>query len=327
MNDPRRDPARFSPMLEFTRVDMNPEFRDVFLCHASEDKKTIVRPLRDALADAGITSWLDEAEIHWGDSLVDRIQQGLRDSRFVIVVLSTAFLAKPWPRRELAAALSQEASTGMIRVLPLLAGSERERQEILANLPLLNDKLHVVWEGNPNNVIDAMKRRLSKDEAGLYSAGKEKELGGIGATYCARCGATPGKPSQCPGYASHSFGRGTGGEYCVHCGTKTGEPTKCVGYANHSFTSGTGDEYCVRCGAKTGQASKCVGYANHSFKRGTGHEYCVRCGAKTGQTSKCVGYANHSFTSGTGGEYCVRCGAATGEPTNCRGYASHSFVK
>ena len=37
--------------------------RGVFICHASEDKEMYVCPFAAALASAGITCWLDEAEI------------------------------------------------------------------------------------------------------------------------------------------------------------------------------------------------------------------------------------------------------------------------
>ena len=36
---------------------------DTFICHASEDKEAIARPLHEALAKLGVRSWLDESEI------------------------------------------------------------------------------------------------------------------------------------------------------------------------------------------------------------------------------------------------------------------------
>ena len=68
--------------------------KDVFLCHATEDKKEIVRPLCEHLSVAGISCWHDEAEIQWGDSITERINKGLLVSRYVVVVLSPAFLSK-----------------------------------------------------------------------------------------------------------------------------------------------------------------------------------------------------------------------------------------
>lgn len=134
--------------------------RDVFICHAGEDKKTVVRPLVEALAKGGITSWLDEAEVLWGDSITAKVNEGIRSSRFVVVVLSPAFLGKNWPERELNAVLNIETSTGQVKVLPILVGTAAERASILQRYPLLNDKACLVWDGTGENVLKALRRRL-----------------------------------------------------------------------------------------------------------------------------------------------------------------------
>jgi hypothetical protein len=47
--------------------------RDVFLCHTSEDKDEVVRPLVAALAESDISVWFNEAEIKWGDSITQAV--------------------------------------------------------------------------------------------------------------------------------------------------------------------------------------------------------------------------------------------------------------
>jgi hypothetical protein len=136
--------------------------RDVFLCHASKDKSSIVEPIRLALEQAHISYWYDRAELKWGDSLTGRVNEGLWSSKFVIVVLTKMFLGKNWPKRELYAALNIEASSGVVRVLPLPAGSALERTEILKEFPLLNDKLHLVWDNDVNLVVNALLSRLGR---------------------------------------------------------------------------------------------------------------------------------------------------------------------
>jgi hypothetical protein len=134
--------------------------RDIFICHAGEDKDDIVRPMVEALNQAGISCWYDEAEIRWGDSVIQKVNEGLAKSRYVVVVFSPAFVQKNWPQRELNAILSQEASTGEVKVLPLLAGSEVEKKQILSHFPLLNDKRYLRWDGNLGNIVKAMQSRL-----------------------------------------------------------------------------------------------------------------------------------------------------------------------
>ena len=132
--------------------------KDVFLCHASEDKDTVVLPIAESLRDHAITYWLDKAEINWGDSLVEKINHGLSTSRYVIVVLSDSFLSKRWPQRELNSVLSVEASTGDVKVLPLIVG---DHKQILANFALLDDKTFIQWQGNPSEIAKALKQRLA----------------------------------------------------------------------------------------------------------------------------------------------------------------------
>jgi hypothetical protein len=67
---------------------------DVFICHASEDKAAVVEPLVAALKDRGLRVWLDRMEILIGDSLSGKIDEGLAHSRFGVVVVSRAVLAK-----------------------------------------------------------------------------------------------------------------------------------------------------------------------------------------------------------------------------------------
>jgi len=134
--------------------------RDIFICHASEDKETVVDPLVTALENSGITVWHDRAEIRWGDSLISKVEEGLRISRYVLAVLSKHSVTKPWPRRELNAALNREATSGEIKVLPLIVGSADERTLILLECALQNDKLYEIWEGSPEPIVERLKQRL-----------------------------------------------------------------------------------------------------------------------------------------------------------------------
>ncbi len=67
------------------------------------------------LESAGISCWLDETEVRWGESIVRKVNEGLNSSRFVIVVLSTAFLNKEWPQRELHSVFTTPCAAGVYR--------------------------------------------------------------------------------------------------------------------------------------------------------------------------------------------------------------------
>ncbi|WP_377153260.1 toll/interleukin-1 receptor domain-containing protein [Roseateles sp. UC29_93] len=74
---------------------------DVFICHASEDKDSFVRPLAEALRKERVEVWYDEFSLRLGDSIRQSIDRGLRQSRFGVVVLSPSFFEKSWTQYEL----------------------------------------------------------------------------------------------------------------------------------------------------------------------------------------------------------------------------------
>jgi len=85
---------------------------DVFISHASEDKADFVNPLVEKLQEGGIAVWYDSLEMQWGKSLREQIDNGIKRSKFAIVVLSKNFFNKQWPKRELDGILAKETVTG-----------------------------------------------------------------------------------------------------------------------------------------------------------------------------------------------------------------------
>ena len=74
---------------------------DTFICHASEDKGAIARPIHEALTKLGIHSWLDESEIRLGQSIRQKIDEGLANCRSTTVILSRSFFSKNWTQYEM----------------------------------------------------------------------------------------------------------------------------------------------------------------------------------------------------------------------------------
>jgi hypothetical protein len=114
---------------------------DVFVSHASEDKDVVARPLAEALSQRGWSVWLDELELTVGDSLSGRIDAGLANTRFGVVILSPAFFSKPWPQRELAGLAAREMSSGSKVILPVW--HDVDHQFIVRHSPVLADRMGV----------------------------------------------------------------------------------------------------------------------------------------------------------------------------------------
>jgi len=92
----------------------------VFLSHASEDKDRFVVDFARQLRASGVDVWLDQWEMKPGDSLVDKIfEEGLKEARAVIVVLSTTSVQKPWVREELNASIVNRISRGT-KLIPVV---------------------------------------------------------------------------------------------------------------------------------------------------------------------------------------------------------------
>lgn len=85
----------------------------VFISHASEDKERFVLGFAEQLLQNGIDAWLDKWEMLPGDSLVDKVfEEGIKEAKVVIVVLSKFSVEKPWVREEFNAAFIKRISNG-----------------------------------------------------------------------------------------------------------------------------------------------------------------------------------------------------------------------
>ena len=91
----------------------------VFLSHTSVDKP-FVRRLAQDLELQGIRYWIDEAEIRVGESLIQKIREGIDTMTHLAVVLSPSSVDAPWVQREVDVAMNQEIAGGKVKVLPLL---------------------------------------------------------------------------------------------------------------------------------------------------------------------------------------------------------------
>ncbi|MBO9545833.1 toll/interleukin-1 receptor domain-containing protein [Caulobacter sp.] len=83
----------------------------VFLCHASCDKPT-VKSIGEKLESLGVRAWIDEWEIGPGDTLFEKIGEGISSTGTFVAVLSKAALESRWCKTELLEALQQRLIDG-----------------------------------------------------------------------------------------------------------------------------------------------------------------------------------------------------------------------
>lgn len=112
---------------------------DVFISHAWEDKDDFVDELVDEMRKVGITVWYDTTKISWGDSMRQRIDEGLRKSKFGVVVLSPNYIAegKYWTKTELNGLFQLESINGKT-LLPIWYNLNK--QDVINFSPIIADK-------------------------------------------------------------------------------------------------------------------------------------------------------------------------------------------
>ena len=86
----------FTPIRETveTRAAENPDLRDVFLCHAWDDRQGIAKQLHDLLVEAGVKVWFSEKDLGLGVPMMRAIDRGLSNSRIGLVLVTPALLVR-----------------------------------------------------------------------------------------------------------------------------------------------------------------------------------------------------------------------------------------
>lgn len=112
----------------------------VFISYSHADKN-FVDQLAVNLVDARVSVWLDRWELNVGDSLIEKIQDGLQDASALLVVLSKASLESQWCKKELSSGLMRELEERKVVVLPVLLED--------CTIPLLlRDKVYADFRSN-----------------------------------------------------------------------------------------------------------------------------------------------------------------------------------
>jgi hypothetical protein len=129
---------------------------DLFICHASEDKESFVRPLAKALAQQNVEVWYDEFSLKIGDSIRRAIDTGLTQSRFGIIVISPAFFEKRWPQYELDGLIEIEMRGRDKVILPIWHGVTHF--EVVAQSPSLANRVAVLSSRGLDSVVSEIMK-------------------------------------------------------------------------------------------------------------------------------------------------------------------------
>ncbi len=92
----------------------------VFISYSHNDKAFVQKLAKDLQDIGGNKVWLDLWEIRIGDSIIGKIEEGINESDFLIVVLSERSVTSNWVISELRSALTIQLNQQNVKVLPVL---------------------------------------------------------------------------------------------------------------------------------------------------------------------------------------------------------------
>jgi len=143
----------------------------VFISYASADK-SIAKRLTSDLKESKIDVWFDEDQILVGDSITERIQDGLRSSDYIIVLLSENSVKSPWVNREIRAAFQKYGEKAQMTILPARI-DETHLPESLADIRYID------FSKDYNKALKELLDTFEKDKAeklGLSEVINAKDL-------------------------------------------------------------------------------------------------------------------------------------------------------
>lgn len=127
--------------------------KGIFISHSSKDKQ-FANFLYADLIEHGYNPWLDERDIYAGQSIPREIQNALKASDYIAVVLSTNAVDSTWVEHEWATAFWDEMNSNKVKVIPLLL----ENCDIP---PLLRTKKYADFRADYENGFDELLKSIS----------------------------------------------------------------------------------------------------------------------------------------------------------------------
>lgn len=108
---------------------------DIFISHSSKDREAALKLATD-LNFVGVDVWLDQWELHVGQSLTDGIAAAMEASRYIAILITSNYNKSVWTKTEYKKALAREQKEGRTVMLPLIVGE--------ADVPdFLEDKIYL----------------------------------------------------------------------------------------------------------------------------------------------------------------------------------------
>jgi len=137
-----------------------------FLCYATEDRD-LAKEIATQLMHNGIDTWWDQWEIRAGDSVVQKISDGLGNCTHFIALLSKRSIDRPWVKAEMDAAFIRKL-TYRVKFIPLRCDLPAER------LPTLLRALH-----SPQITDSSLPQTVAQLANDIFGVTKKPAIGNV----------------------------------------------------------------------------------------------------------------------------------------------------
>ncbi len=127
---------------------------NIFISHRRSDNSEAERLASD-IRSSGHQVWLDEWSIGLGDSIVQKMNEGLAGASYVVVCYSSTGITAPWMGREWMSALARQLEGSRVKLLPVLLTGGGEVPPILADLKYAD--LVKDWNGGLAELLRAVR--------------------------------------------------------------------------------------------------------------------------------------------------------------------------
>jgi hypothetical protein len=140
----------------------------VFISHSFKDHDFVLL-LAEKLRKDLIDVWIDDWELKAGDSIVEKINQGLEQSSLLIIIFSEHSIKSDWILRELNSTLMRQLTKKDIKILPILLEVEPEElPPLLSDIYSIKFLRDVLNETQYQKLIEPIREKVKSDELTKY---------------------------------------------------------------------------------------------------------------------------------------------------------------
>lgn len=125
----------------------------VFITYASKDE-ALAGKLAASLEEAGLDAWYDKREILPGDNWAEKISQGLKESKAMVVLVTPTALESDTVQRNISYALGDESFSN--RLIPVIIGDSDDLPQ--DRLPWIFKRLKTITVSNREKETEQFKK-------------------------------------------------------------------------------------------------------------------------------------------------------------------------